>query len=266
MGSAMAGTLKDAAKGDPRAISAIVESADPRNAGKKAVLNVANKTERFGAEAVKALEHGAEKAATKAPVPPASLVSRVDGAVTGESEKLGTGAAGAVTTKGAPAVQDVERHAKSVQESIDAMAPRGAITDPGRQLPGPSSPLMLPAPKGSEPWMPSAELHSMPAPPSTTVEMAMSPGQVRPGGWATFDRIPDVDYVRNELAVTPGFKEEISHVQKFLIPEGVQIQVGTVGPQTWSGITYSGGGNQVQILNYADRNRLIPIGEPRPIK
>ena len=97
------------------------------------------------------------------------------------------------------------------------------------------------------------------------VEMAMSPGQTRPGGWATTDKITDVDFVRNKLAVTPEFKPEISHVQKFHIPEGVRVQIGTVGPQTYNGIIYEGGGNQIQILNFEDRAKLEPIGKPRKI-
>ncbi|WP_323637308.1 hypothetical protein [Pectobacterium polaris] len=97
------------------------------------------------------------------------------------------------------------------------------------------------------------------------VEMAMSPGQTTPGGWATMDHIPDVDYVRNQLAVIPEFKSEISHVQTFHIPEGVQIQVGPVGPQTSGGQLYPGGGSQIQILNYEDRAKLVPVGQPRKI-
>lgn len=62
------------------------------------------------------------------------------------------------------------------------------------------------------------------------------------------------------MAVTPEFKEEIDHVQRYLVPEGTQIQVGIVGPQTFNNVLYPGGGNQVQILNYTDRANLIPIG------
>lgn len=73
------------------------------------------------------------------------------------------------------------------------------------------------------------------------------------------------NYVRNELAVIPEFKPEISHVQKFYIPEGVQIQTGPVGPQVSGGKIYPGGGTQVQILNYKDRAKLVPVGKPRKI-
>ena len=71
----------------------------------------------------------------------------------------------------------------------------------------------------------------------------------------TFDSIPNVDYVRNALAVTPEFKPEVGYVQRYKIPEGVRIQVGTVGPQTYKGTIYAGGGNQVQILNFEDRSQ-----------
>lgn len=68
-----------------------------------------------------------------------------------------------------------------------------------------------------------------------------------------------------EGAVIPDFKPEISHVQRFYIPEGVQIQVGPVGPQVSGGKIYKGGGSQIQILNYSARAKLIPIGKPRKL-
>ena len=125
--------------------------------------------------------------------------------------------------------------------------------------------LALPAPTGKNPWG-SGEIVSTTIPKGgLDVEMAMSPGQTRPGGWVTTDKITDVDFVRNKLAVTPEFKPEISHVQKFHIPEGVRVQIGTVGPQTYNGIIYEGRGNQIQILNFEDRAKLEPIGKPRKI-
>ena len=93
--------------------------------------------------------------------------------------------------------------------------------------------------------------------------MAMAPGQTRPGGWGTIDKITDVDFVRNKLAVTPEFKPEISHVQRYRIPEGTRVQVGIAGPQEHKGIRYEGGGQQVELLNYEDRAKLEPIGKPR---
>lgn len=125
---------------------------------------------------------------------------------------------------------------------------------------GGSGVLGLPAPTGTNPWMEGTEIISIEAPENCYVNMALSNGQNKPGGWATFDEIPNVEYVRNNLAVTPEFKEEVGFVQKYLIPKGTRIQIGTVGPQEYNGIKYMGGGNQVQILNYSDRSKLIPVG------
>jgi hypothetical protein len=97
------------------------------------------------------------------------------------------------------------------------------------------------------------------------VEMAMSPGQTNPGGWATLEHIPNVDFVRNELAVIPSFKPEVATVQRWLIPEGVRVQDGIVGPQVENSRVYRGGANQIQIVNYSDRSKLIPLGPARSI-
>ena len=130
---------------------------------------------------------------------------------------------------------------------------------------GNDSILALPAPSGTNPWLEKSDIVSMPAPDDCYIDMALAPGQNKPGGWGTLDSIPDVDYVRNSLAVTPEFKPEVGYVQRYKIPKGVRIQVGTVGPQQYKGKIYVGGGNQVQILNFKDRAKLIPIGKKRPI-
>ncbi len=145
--------------------------------------------------------------------------------------------------------------------------PYGYVPNPLGQLdPLGLTPLALPPAFSLDPWGNGAVLESMPVPKGgIVVEMAMSPGQINPGGWATQEHIPNVDYVRDKLAVIPEFKPEISHVQRFHIPEGVQIQTGPVGPQVSGGRLYPGGGTQIQILNYIDRSRLIPLGEARTI-
>ena len=138
---------------------------------------------------------------------------------------------------------------------LDGLAP-SAITNPSRLL----SPTNI-----SNPWMADQPIVSMPAPAGTQIDMAMAPGQTVPGGWGTPNIIPDVNYVRGPLAVTPEFKPEIGFVQRYEIPQGVQIQYGTAGPQTYNGVTYPGGAPQIQILNYADRAGLVPVGSPVPI-
>lgn len=88
--------------------------------------------------------------------------------------------------------------------------------------------------------------------------MKSAPGNTRPH--------PRCGLCTKNLAVTPQFKREVSHVQTFHIPEGMQLQHGMVGPQTHGCATYPGGGSQVQILNYVDRAKLVPVGAPRPIE
>ena len=145
-----------------------------------------------------------------------------------------------------------------ISESVDES---GTTSSKG----GNDSILALPAPSGTNPWLEKSDIVSMPAPDDCYIDMALAPGQNKPGGWGTLDSIPDVDYVRNSLAVTPEFKPEVGYVQRYKIPKGVRIQVGTVGPQQYKGKIYVGGGNQVQILNFKDRAKLIPIGKKRPI-
>lgn len=102
-------------------------------------------------------------------------------------------------------------------------------------------------------------------------EMALAPGQVMGnnvflGSWATTESITSVSFVRNNLAVTLAFKGEIAYVQKIFIPKGVRIQTGITGPQIFNGVIYQGGAPQIQILNIIDKNKIIQIGKPRPIK
>lgn len=131
-----------------------------------------------------------------------------------------------------------------------------------------SGPLELGPGVDSNPWMPGEPITSMPAPAGTWINMAMAPGQVRPGAFGTFDEIPSVDFVRNDLAVTPSFKPDVGNVQTFEVPAGTQIQIGTVGPQTYGGVTYPGGANQVQILPGPGgvRPTMIPVGPPQAIR
>jgi len=144
-------------------------------------------------------------------------------------------------------------------------APPQAIT-PQLVMPPAMQPAPLALPAGrTNPWPVGDNGVSMPAPAGMTIQMAMSPGQTDPGGFGTLDHIPDVDFVRNDLAVIPDWKPEVSHVQTFEIPEGTQVQVGPVGPQEFDGVIYPGGANQVEILNGGDRNKLIPVGPERPI-
>ena len=110
---------------------------------------------------------------------------------------------------------------------------------PDNLFPDTNIPL-LEAPNRSNPWAEGVPIVSMEAPKNFYINMAREEGQDWVGGWGTQDYIPDVNYVRNELAVTPAFKSNVSDVQTYLIPEGIRIQTGTVGPQTHNGVTYPG--------------------------
>ncbi len=145
---------------------------------------------------------------------------------------------------------------KAVSQGRAARAARG-MTPPSRQL---APPRLNPTTSGS-PVFPG------PAPKGTQIDMAMAPGQTRPGGFGTPDIIPDTNFVRNELAVIPEFKPEIGFVQRFEVPEGAFVQFSEVGPQVskMAGRTFPGRGRQLEILNFADRQRLVPVGPPRPI-
>ena len=64
--------------------------------------------------------------------------------------------------------------------------------------------LALPPGTGTNPWADGPVITSrVVGPGGENVNMAMAPGQPVPGGWSTPDHIPSVDYVRQDLAVTP---------------------------------------------------------------
>ena len=120
---------------------------------------------------------------------------------------------------------------------------------------------------------------AIPAPEGTRVRMAIdenyqvnkATGEVqRPGSFTTKDNIDSVDNVRNDLAIKPEFKDNVTHVQEFEIKPGTRVQESKVGSQIGSdGKVYEGGGNQVEILsqpNQKQSNVLIPIDTPIPLK
>jgi hypothetical protein len=42
-------------------------------------------------------------------------------------------------------------------------------------------------------------------------------------------------------------------------------RTGIAGSQIYKGVLYPGGGNQVQIMNYVNRGKLVPLGDPYTI-
>jgi hypothetical protein len=81
--------------------------------------------------------------------------------------------------------------------------------------------------------------------------MALSPGQplTSPGGFGTFDSIPNELYVRNELAVKYGWKNEIGGIVEYEVTQPLPVREGPVGPQIDLMINryLPGGGSQVNF-------------------
>ncbi|RZJ92542.1 MAG: RHS repeat-associated core domain-containing protein, partial [Hymenobacter sp.] len=65
------------------------------------------------------------------------------------------------------------------------------------------------------------------------VHMAMGAGQPNtlPGAFATKDVIPDVAYVRDNLAVRSDFKKTVDYVQEYQVIKDIDVIRGPVGPQ-----------------------------------
>ncbi|MGD8164538.1 hypothetical protein [Pantoea sp. FN0307] len=103
------------------------------------------------------------------------------------------------------------------------------------------------------------------------MKMAVSPGQpsTRPGGFATFDDIPDVSYVRDKLAVKNAWKPDIDRVITHEIKQPLPVKIGMVGPQVDKGTgTYlAGGGTQVEMV-VAPQHRMdyLKLIEEKNIK
>ena len=83
-------------------------------------------------------------------------------------------------------------------------------------------------------------------------------GKVKPGGFfTTANTIKDMRFMREELAVTHKMKPNVTHVAVFKFPAGITLQKSIVNPQIDLDGTYlPGGAPQVEILNYADRNKI----------
>ncbi|MFD3557345.1 hypothetical protein ACFWWA_35390 [Streptomyces goshikiensis] len=66
------------------------------------------------------------------------------------------------------------------------------------------------------------------AQPGKEFNMVISQGQspLRPGGFGTFDGIPNQQFVRDQRAIRTDWKDDVSLVQRYRIPESV------IGPQT----------------------------------
>lgn len=102
-------------------------------------------------------------------------------------------------------------------------------------------------------------------------QMAIAPGQSPdcPGGFGTFDRIPNVEFVRLSLAVKIAWKPAIDRVVTYEITTPMIADVGTVGPQIDDPVDryLPGGGSQFQMMvPAAERMRHLRRVDVQPIQ
>jgi hypothetical protein len=120
-------------------------------------------------------------------------------------------------------------------------------------------------------WPEWHQVHVAPLPAGTRFQMALAPGQGtdRPGAFGTFDRIPDVAWVRRVLAVKVAWKPAIDRVVTYEVTDPLPADTGTVGPQIDAdGPAYlPGGGSQLEMqVPAAERIRHLKVIEVRAIR
>ncbi|MFE2288575.1 putative T7SS-secreted protein [Streptomyces sp. NPDC059443] len=106
------------------------------------------------------------------------------------------------------------------------------------------------------------------AQPGEEFNMVISAGQKRPGGFGTFDDVPNQQYVRDQMAVRTDWKDDVSQLQRYRISDGdpILVQESIIGPQMDPNLgRLPGGGTQIEIMEFNDRARLIPVGPPKEI-
>ena len=132
-----------------------------------------------------------------------------------------------------------------------------------------------PWPRGYRPVLEDAKI-------GERVNIAMGPKQrvAQPGSFATKSAIPDVEYVRDKLAVKHAFKQEVGYVQEYEVIRTVPTLRGPIGPQldTDLGRVLKGGPDQIEFKFpdvikadgekiFVDRMKYLkPVGPPKPIK
>jgi len=121
------------------------------------------------------------------------------------------------------------------------------------------------------PWPEWHQSNLVSLPAGLRFQMAIAPGQPtdRPGGFGTFDRIPNVEYVRMALAVKTAWKPAIDRVVTYEITAPLIADVGTVGPQidVPADRYLPGGGSQFQMMMpAAERMQHLRVVEVRSIQ
>jgi hypothetical protein len=117
------------------------------------------------------------------------------------------------------------------------------------------------------PDLPGGPIEGVLLPPGYRFNQAVSPGQRVPGAFGTSASIPDIAFVRDDLAVIPEFKETISGTRVVEVVRPTRAQISIVGPQTSGGRVYPGGATQVRILDYDPSNPYVRFASPEtPLK
>jgi hypothetical protein len=121
------------------------------------------------------------------------------------------------------------------------------------------------------PWPEWHQSNLVVLPAGLRIQMAIAPGQSPqcPGGFGTFDRIPDVAFVRLRLAVKTAWKPAIDRVVTYEITAPLIADVGTVGPQIDAPADryLPGGGSQFQMMMpAAERMQHLRVVEVRAIR
>ncbi|MFJ7208488.1 putative T7SS-secreted protein [Streptomyces sp. NPDC098789] len=128
--------------------------------------------------------------------------------------------------------------------------------------------LALPKAEREPPNMYGTPITSRLARPGEEFNMVLSKGQpaTSPGGFGTFEGVPNQQFVRDQLAIRTDWKDDVSMLQRYRFPDTgdpIRIQESIIGPQTDPTLGHLPGGvSQLEILNYEDRARLIPVGPP----
>jgi hypothetical protein len=121
------------------------------------------------------------------------------------------------------------------------------------------------------PWPEWHQPNVVTLPVGTRFQMALSPGQGtdRPGGFGTFDRVPDVAYVRRALAVKSQWKSTIDRIVTYEVATPLPADTGTVGPQIDREASryLPGGGSQLEMkVPPAERIAHLRVVEVRPLR
>jgi len=121
------------------------------------------------------------------------------------------------------------------------------------------------------PWPEWHQANVVTLPAGLRFEMALAPGQGtdRPGGFGTFDRIPDVRFVRYSLAVKTAWKPQVDRVVTYEIVEPLRADTGTVGPQidVPANLYLPGGASQFEMkVPASERARHLRVVAERPIE